>query len=90
MYDMMYKIIELFLPEGFLDIHYKLSYFQIYGFISPKKFKYESSIQLYDMNFYEIWMDTLNLNVCLKSETNYEFYHYLYNVFIITYFVNSI
>lgn len=51
---MMYKIIELFLPEGLLDIHYKLSYFQIYGFISPKKFQYESSIQLYDMNFYEI------------------------------------
>lgn len=87
MYDMMYNIMELFSPEGLIDIHYKLSYVQIYGFISPKKFKYESSIQLYDMNFYEIWMDTLN--VCLKSETN-EYYHYLYNVFIITYFVNSI
>lgn len=90
MYDMMYNIMELFSPEGLIDIHYKPSYVQIYGFISPKKFKYESSIQLYDMNFYEIWMDTLNLNVCLKSETNYEYYHYLYNVFIITYFVNLI
>lgn len=90
MYDMMYNIMELFSPEGLIDIHNKLSYVQIYGFISPKKFKYESSIQLYDMNFYEIWMDTLNLNVCLKSETNYEYYHYLYNVFIITYFVKLI
>lgn len=77
MYDMMYKIIELFLPEGLLDIHYKLSYFQIYGFISPKKFQYESSIQLYDMIFYEIWMDTI---FCVKSETSNEYYHYLYNV----------
>lgn len=64
--------------------------FKSMGLFLQKKIKYESSIQLYDMNFYEIWMDTLNLNVCLKSETNYEYYHYLYNVFIITYFVNLI
>lgn len=29
MFDMMYKIKELFLPEGLLDIHNKLSYFQM-------------------------------------------------------------
>lgn len=36
MYDMMYNIMELFSPEGLIDIHNKLSYVQIYGFISPK------------------------------------------------------